>query len=81
MGVHSTIEPDGVVTIPYTIVIPRGVYDVIRAQVTAIPVKTPVRPRVSVQIIHFSDGSIRLRSLTPGTSEDDNSVAFGLLPE
>ena len=80
-GRHSTIEPDGVVTIPYIIVIPRGTYDVIRAQVLAIPAKTPVRPRVSVQILRNPDGSISLNSLTPGIFEDDNSVDFGLLPD
>ncbi len=80
-GKHTTIEPDGVVTIPYTIVIPRGAYDVIQAEVTAIPVKTPVRPRVNVQIVHYRDGSILLRSLTPGTGGDDNSIEFGLLPD
>jgi len=80
-GKHTTIEPDGVVTIPYTIVIPRGVYDVIEAQVTAVSVKTPVRRRVSIAIAHDSDGSILLRSLTPGAFADDNSIDFGLLPE
>ncbi len=80
-GVHSTIEPGGTVTIPYTIVIPRGMYDVIQAQVIAIPAKTPVRPRVSVLVIRHSDGSIMLTSLTPGIYEDDNSVDFGLLPD
>jgi hypothetical protein len=78
---HSTIEPDGVVTIPYTIVIPRGAYDVIEAQVTAVPVKTPVRTLVKVQVIRNADGSILLHSATPGVSEDDNSVDFGLLPD
>lgn len=78
---HTTLEPDGVVTIPFTIVIPRGAYDAINAQVTAIPVKTPVHPLVNVQIVHNSDGSVSLRSLTPGTAGDDNSVDFGLLPE
>jgi|SRR5579863_8581314 len=77
----TTLEPDGVVTIPYTIVIPRGVYDVIEAQVTAIPVKTPVRQLANVQVIRNSDGSVTLRSLTPGTEEDDNSIDFGLLPD
>ncbi|HTZ54980.1 MAG TPA: hypothetical protein VMB20_07935 [Candidatus Acidoferrum sp.] len=80
-GRHSTIEPDGVVTIPYIIVIPRGKYDVIHAEVTAIPAKTPVRPRVNVQIIRYADGSITLNSLTPGVYEDSNSVDFGLLPD
>jgi hypothetical protein len=80
-GKHVTIEPDGVVTIPYTIVIPRGKYDAIEAQVTAVPVKTPVHPRVNVRVVHHMDGSIMLWSLTPGISEDDNSVHFGLLPE
>jgi hypothetical protein len=45
------------------------------------PVKTPVRPRVNVQIVHYRDGSILLRSLTPGTGGDDNSIEFGLLPD
>jgi hypothetical protein len=80
-GKHSTIEPGGVVTIPYTIVIPRGAYDVIEAQVTAIPVKTPVRQLVNVQIAHNHDGSVVLYSHTPGVAESDNSVDFGLLPD
>jgi hypothetical protein len=80
-GKYTTLEPDGVVTIPSIIVIPRGVYDVIHAQVTAVPAKTPIRQRISVQVIHNTDGSIFLRSLTPGTFEDDNSIDFGLLPE
>jgi hypothetical protein len=49
--------------------------------VLAIPAKTPVRPRVSVQILRNRDGSISLNSLTPGIFEDDNSVDFGLLPD
>lgn len=80
-GKNTTIEPDGVVSIPYTIVIPRGMYDVIDARVTAIPVKTPVRQPVIVQIIHGADGSMVLRSSTPGVSEFDNSADFGLLPD
>jgi hypothetical protein len=78
---HTTIEPDGTVTIPYTIVIPRGKYDVIYAQVIAVPVKTPVHPRVRVEIIRHADGSIYLHPITPGTYEDDNSIEFGLLPD
>ncbi len=78
---HTTIEPDGTVTIPFTIVIPRGKYDVIRAQVLAVPVKTPVHPRVSVQIIRKPDGSVFLQPLTASIYEDDNSIDFGLLPD
>lgn len=80
-GVHTTIEPDGVVTLPYIIVIPRGKYDVIHAQVIAVPAKTPVRPRVGVQILRNPDGSIMLKPMTAGVYEDDNSIDFGLLPD
>ncbi|MGB6985922.1 MAG: hypothetical protein WBD74_08145 [Candidatus Aquilonibacter sp.] len=80
-GRHSTIEPDGVVTLPYIIVIPRGKYDVIYAQAIAVPAKTPVRPRVDVQIVRQSDGSVMLHPVTPGIYEDDNSIDFGLLPD
>jgi hypothetical protein len=78
---HTTIEPGGTVTVPYTIVIPRGKYDVIWAQVIAVPVKTPVRPRIRVEIIRHADGSIYLHTLTPGIYEDDNHIEFGLLPD
>lgn len=80
VGRHTTIEPGETVTIPYIIVIPRGAYDVINAQVIAIPVKTPVRPRVNVQVSRQSDGSLVLHTSNPGVSEDDNSINFGLLP-
>ncbi|HEX8805486.1 MAG TPA: hypothetical protein VF741_01005 [Candidatus Aquilonibacter sp.] len=78
---NTTIEPDGVITISQVVVIPRGRYDVLHAQIFAVPVKTPVRHRVAVQVIHQSDGSFFLHATTPGVYEDDNGVDFGLLPD
>lgn len=80
-GVHTTIAPDNIITVQYTVVIPRGKYDVIQAQVLIVPVKTPVRPRPSVQIVRGPDGSIVLRSPTPGVYQNDNRFYFGLLPD
>jgi hypothetical protein len=80
-GVHTTIEPDNIITVQYTVVIPRGKYDVIEAQVLAMPVKTPVSPRVSVQIEREPDGSVFLKSLTPGVFTNDNHTDYGLLPD
>jgi hypothetical protein len=80
-GVHTTIEPDSTITVGTTIVIPRGKYDVIRAQVLAVPVKAPVRPRPRIRIVRNPDGSVFLKPLTPGVYEDDNNVDFGLLPD
>jgi hypothetical protein len=78
---NTTIEPDGTITISQVVVIPRGEYDVLHGQVVAIPVKTPVRNPVRVEVIHYPDGSFLLRPLTNGIFEDDNGVDFGLLPE
>ncbi len=78
---NTTIEPDGVITISQVIVIPRGAYDVLSGQVLAVPVKTPVRQRVNVQVVREPDGSVFLRPTTPGVFEDDNNVDFGLLPD
>jgi hypothetical protein len=78
-GVHTTLEPGEIITIPYIIVIPRGVYDVISAQVIAVPVKSPVHPRVNVRVTRSPDGSLMFHTSSPGVFEDDNSVNFGLL--
>jgi hypothetical protein len=81
VGVHSTLDPGETVTIPAIIVVPRGAYDVIRAQVIAVSVKTPVRTRVSVHVERKPDGSFVLHPRAPGVFEDDNSIYFGLLPD
>jgi hypothetical protein len=79
--VHTTIAPDSIITVDYIIVIPRGKYDVIEAQVLAAPVRAPVRQRPAIQIARKRDGSIFLTSTTPGVYEDDNRVELSLLPD
>ena len=78
---NTTIEPGGIITITKVVVIPRGVYDVLHAQVYAVPVKTPVRQRVAVNIRREPNGGLLPKPTTAGVFEDDNGVDFGLLPE
>ena len=75
------LEPDATETIADVIVVPRGAYDSIRAQVIAVPVKTSRTDKLRIDVIHQRDGSYWLQ--TPKNSdigEDDNETEFALIP-
>lgn len=77
---HIIIEPGAQEQLARMLVVPRGRYDVIDAQVYAVPVKTSLRSKVDLHIVRQSDGSLRIASRTPGVDEDDNETQFALIP-
>jgi hypothetical protein len=77
---HIIIEPGAQEQLSRMLVVPRGRYDVIDAQVYAVPVKTSLRSKVDLHIVRQSDGSLRIASRTPGVDEDDNETQFALIP-
>ncbi len=79
-GYNFVIESGASNDMSYVIVIPRGTYDLIRAQVIAVPVKFPVSSPVRVTMQRLRDGAAWLRADSPGTFEDDADVQFALIP-
>jgi hypothetical protein len=80
-GHHITLEPDESETIADVVVVPRGAYDSIRAQVLAVPVKTTETHKVEVAVIHQPDGSYWLQTAKNSDfAEDDNEAEFALIP-
>jgi hypothetical protein len=77
---HIIIEPGAQEQLSRMLVVPRGRYDVIDAQVFAVPVKTSLRNKVDLQIVRARDGSLSIASRTPGVDEDDNETQFALIP-
>jgi hypothetical protein len=73
-GYHIFIEPGAEDLLSYVVVVPRGVYDVIHAQVIMVPIKTG-SPPLRVIISTKADGSSWLQP-----HEDDNQTDFALSP-
>lgn len=74
------LEPDESETIPDVIAVPRGEYDLIVAQVVAIPVKTSVSGKIKVAIVKNRVGGYWLVPADSGVAEDDNNTNFALPP-
>jgi hypothetical protein len=78
VGTHIVLEPGATETVADVIVVPRGEYDVIHAQVVAVPVKTSDPEKVHVSIERRRNGGFWLH--TPDAFEDDNDTDFALIP-
>jgi hypothetical protein len=59
--------------------LPRGAYDIINAQVIAVPIKTSATEKVPVTVVRSPVGGYGLRP-GPGAEEDDNHSYFALPP-
>jgi len=77
---HIILEPGATENIDDVVVVPRGKYDLIHAQVIAVPVKTPVERKVPVSIERNKNGGFWLTSTQDGVFEDDNDADFALVP-
>jgi hypothetical protein len=71
---HIEIEPGSTETIAGVFAVPRGAYDVIQAQVIAVPVKTSAA-QVVVRVLKDRVGGYWLQP-PDGVDEDDNSTEF-----
>jgi hypothetical protein len=78
---HIVMEPGATVSTGGVIVVPRGAYDVIHAQVIAVPIKMPVTRKVRISVVQDKSGAV---SLIPAKGsdvvEDDVSTDFALVP-
>jgi hypothetical protein len=81
LGTHIIIEPGALETIRYVFAVPRGDYDIIHAQVIAVPVKTTTIAKVPVAIQTNRVGGYWLQPApNAGVEEDDNSTDLVLPP-
>jgi hypothetical protein len=76
---HIIMQPDSTETLAKTVVVPRGAYDSLLAFDIAWPVKTPVRKKIDVKIVHQRNGSLWLHG-PDDLAEDDNFTEFALIP-
>jgi hypothetical protein len=72
---HLIIEPGASETLVRVFAVPRGAYDLIRAQVFAVPLKTSTSERVQVAVIAQPAGGYSLKPKLP-IFEDDNTTDF-----
>jgi len=79
-GHHIVLEPGDSSTDDEVVTVPRGAYDLIRAQLIAIPVKTSLGHRVHASIEHTRDGGVFLDSPDSDAVEDDTQTSFALIP-
>jgi len=79
-GFHIILEPDATQTNDEVVTVPRGAYDLVRAQIIAVPVKTSLGHRVRISIKHGPGGGVFLTSPDPGVDEDDTVMSFALIP-
>jgi hypothetical protein len=79
-GFHTIIEPGDTETVGEVIVVPRGEYDAVHAQVIAVPVRLSPSGSHRIDIVHNRDGSIWLRTNEPADFENDNESDFSLIP-
>ena len=78
---HMVLEPDTENLLSAVVVVPRGEYDVLSAQVVAVPIKTPVRNKLHVAIVTERDGSSFLvPQHEDGIGEDDLDTDIALIP-
>jgi hypothetical protein len=80
-GTHIIIESGSTEAISYVVVVPRGKYDVIRAQTIDVPMKTGLARKAAVAI---TGDRVRGLGLNPaadsGAQEDDIDTYFALIP-
>jgi hypothetical protein len=79
-GNHIIIEPGADNVISDVIVVPRGAYDVLRAQAVAITVKVSLGRKIPVKMLRLRDGSTWFDSPDAESWEDDSEVQYALIP-
>lgn len=79
-GFHIILQPGDTQTDDELVTVPRGAYDLINAQIIAVPVKTSLGHRVPITIKHNRIGGVLLASDDPGVDEDDTETSFALVP-
>jgi hypothetical protein len=80
-GHHIVLEPDETERIADVIVVKRGAYDSVLAQVIAVPCKTTEANKVQVDVLHNRNGGYWLKVPNEaGIDEDDNETEFALIP-
>jgi hypothetical protein len=70
---HIIIEPDASETVSKVFAIPRRAYDLIRAQVFVVPIKTATSAQVSIAIVEEPTGGYALKPKSPIFEDDDNT--------
>ena len=70
---HMIIEPDASETVAKVFAIPRRSYDLIRAQVFVVPIKTAISAQVPVAIVDEPAGGFALKPKEPIFEDDDNT--------
>ncbi|MGD1067438.1 MAG: hypothetical protein ABR975_11530 [Vulcanimicrobiaceae bacterium] len=78
-GDHIVIEPGATTTFDDfrgDVVVPRGRYDVIDAQIIALPVKTPVDHKVAITMTRKADGGVWFRSDVAVASDTEFSTSL-----
>jgi hypothetical protein len=78
-GQHIIIEPGASETISNVFAVTHGAYDIIHAQVIAVPIKTTLTDKVPVKVITSRAGAYYLDP-GPNYEEDDNNSDFALPP-
>lgn len=78
-GFRNVIEPGAATTVANVIALPRGRYDLLHAQIVAVPVKLN-QSNVPVELIGEKSGGTFLRPDPSQAFEDDNDTYFALTP-
>jgi hypothetical protein len=78
-GEHIIIESGASITLSNVFAVTHGAFDVIHAQIIAVPIKTPVTGKVPVTIVTTRTGAYTLDP-GPDNEEDDNTTDFALPP-
>ncbi|MBC5799359.1 MAG: hypothetical protein GIW94_05215 [Candidatus Eremiobacteraeota bacterium] len=78
-GVHNVVEPGATTTDTTVIALRRGAYDLVEAQIVAVPVKLHQSP-VRVDVVAALRGGTFLRPDPNRAFEDDGNTDFALTP-
>jgi hypothetical protein len=78
-GWHNVVEPDATTTVSTVIAIRRGQYDLIHAQIVAVPVKLD-QASVRISATEEKGGGTFLRPDPARAFESDNATDFALVP-
>ena len=80
-GNHIIIEPGSTETLDRVFAVPHGAYDIIHAQVSAVPIKTTRTAKVPIAVTTPRVGGYLLRPAAgDDAEEDDNTTDFALPP-
>lgn len=76
---QNVVEAGATTTVSNVIAVPRGEYDILRAQVIAVPVKLHQR-NIRIDLLPEKGGGTTLRPDPARAFEDDNDTYFALTP-